>query len=217
MYNIRHFLPVQARLQIFHSFVQSHLNFCSLVWGFSTKANIKSLFASQKKGMRAAISGYVNYFYKDGNIPTHTKPSFCKYDVLTVHGIIATNTLIFMHKVDHFQNLLPSSVREIIAPNAPKRGSDHETCEDWLQNFGTFVYNKSVCYKGPLMYIDSLCAQIMTPTSILSVKAFKTNVKRTVLHLQSRGDCEEWQADNFFLYNFSGLRKSSRINTRLTN
>ena len=212
MYKIRHVLPTQARLQIFHSFVQSHLNFCSLVWGFSTKANIESLFASQKKGMRAAMSGYVNYFYKDGNLPTHTKPSFCKYGVLTVHGVIATNTLIFMHKVDNFPNYLPPSVRETIALNAPKRGSDHDSSEEWLKIFGDGVYNKSVFYKGPLMFIDPVCAQIMTPTSLLSVKAFKANAKRTVLQLQNNGDSEEWQAGNFLLFNISGLRKSTRLN-----
>ena len=211
MYKIKHFLPTQARLQIFHSFVQSHLNFCSLVWGFSTKSNIESLFASQKKGMRAAMSGYVNYFFKDGNLPTHTKPSFCKYGVLTVHGVIATNALIFMHKVENFHNLLPPSVRETIANNGPKRGSDHESCEEWLENFGNGVYNKSIFYKGPLMFIDSVCDQIMTPTSILSVKAFKTNVKRTILQLQSKGNSDEWQAGNFLLFNISGLRKSTRL------
>ena len=37
MYKIKSSLPLQARLQIFHSLVQSHINFCSLVWGFSAK------------------------------------------------------------------------------------------------------------------------------------------------------------------------------------
>ena len=45
MYKIKKFLPLTARLQIYHSFVQSHVNYCSLVWGFSTKSNIEALFA----------------------------------------------------------------------------------------------------------------------------------------------------------------------------
>ena len=43
------FLPFSARKKIFHSFVQSHLNYCSLVWGLSTKACVEPLFAEQKK------------------------------------------------------------------------------------------------------------------------------------------------------------------------
>ena len=214
MFKIKRFLPTQARLQIFHSFVQSHLNFCSLVWVFSTKANIEVLFASQKKGMRAVMPGYVNYFYKDGKLPTHTKSGFRQHGVLTVHGIITKNVLIFMHKLNNFPNLLPPSVRETIGANAPIRRvcSDHETCKDWLEIFGTNIFNKSISYKGPLLYVDSVWDKIMTPSALLSMKAFKRNVKRVLLELQGRGDAVEWQADNFLIYNISGLRKSARIN-----
>ena len=37
MYRIKNQLPIQARLQIYHSFAQSHLNYCSIVWGFAEK------------------------------------------------------------------------------------------------------------------------------------------------------------------------------------
>ena len=50
MYKIKRYLPLTARLQIYHSFVQSHLNYCSLVWGFTCKSNIEKLFSKQKKG-----------------------------------------------------------------------------------------------------------------------------------------------------------------------
>ena len=50
-------LPLKVRIQINHSFVQSYINYCSLVWGFSTITNIESLFRAQKKGMRAVIPG----------------------------------------------------------------------------------------------------------------------------------------------------------------
>ena len=45
MYKLKIQLPLlKVRIQIFHSFVQSHINYCSLVWGFSAKTNIDSLF-----------------------------------------------------------------------------------------------------------------------------------------------------------------------------
>ena len=164
--------------------------------------------------MRAVMPGYVNYFYKDGKLPTHTKSGFRQHGVLTVHGIITKNVLIFMHKLNNFPNLLPPSVRETIGANAPIRRvcSDHETCKDWLEIFGTHIFNKSIAYKGPLLYVDSVWDKIMTPSALLSMKAFKRNVKRVLLELQGRGDAVEWQADNFLIYNISGLRKSARIN-----
>ncbi len=48
MYKLKRHLPFQARLQIFHSLVQSHLNFCNLVWGFAAKNHIDGLFRKQK-------------------------------------------------------------------------------------------------------------------------------------------------------------------------
>ena len=111
MYKIKGLLPLKVRLQIFHCFVQSHLNFCSLVWGFAAKSHIESLFVAQKKGIRAIMPGYINYFFKDDCPPTHTKPAFKEYGVLTVHGVVVKNSLTFMHKVKNFPLSMPTSVR----------------------------------------------------------------------------------------------------------
>ena len=212
MYKIKNLIPIQVRLQIFHSFVQSHINFCSLVWGFSAKANIDSLFASQKKGMRAVMPGYVNFSYKDGALPSHTKSYFNKFNVLTVQGVIAKNALIFMNKIDNFPWLLPLSVRETIAPDAPSHGSTHDTCQEWQTKYGSFCYNKSIFYKGPLISIDPVCSQLSTPSEVLSFNAHKNNIKGMLLQLQNNGNINEWQMDNFLLYTISGLRRSARLN-----
>ena len=49
LYKLKKILPLSARKNIFHSFVQSHLHYCSLVWGLGAKASIEPLFAEQKK------------------------------------------------------------------------------------------------------------------------------------------------------------------------
>ena len=131
---------------MFHSFVRSHLNFCSLVWGFAARSHINSLFTQQKKGMRAVMSGPINYFYKDGNLPSATKASFNNLSILTVHNIIATNTINFMNKIFHFPNQLPKHVLETIPENAPSRGSnrDHESCQTWSESYNTNTYRNSI-------------------------------------------------------------------------
>ena len=212
MYRIKSLLPIQARLQLYHSFVQSHINFCCLVWGFSAKSNIESLFASQKKGLRAVMPGYVNFFYKDGVLPSHTKNSFSNFRVLTVHGVIAKFALILMHKIYNFSKSVPLSVRETIAHDAPTIGSSYETSHGWLTNFGTSTYRKSFFYKGPLIYLDPKTTVLITPVTTISINAYKTNVKRVLLNLQSAGESGEWQPDNFLLYNIRGRRQSSRLN-----
>ena len=73
MYKLKKQLPEKVRIQIYHSFVQSHINYCALVWGFCAKSNIESLFRAQKKGMRAVVPGFINYKYRsDGTLPGHT-------------------------------------------------------------------------------------------------------------------------------------------------
>jgi hypothetical protein len=88
LYKLKSILPLTARLSIYHSLIQSHVNYCSLVWGFACKSNIESIFRTQKKGLRAVIPGFVNYFYKDGITPHHTKAAFKEYGILTIHNVI---------------------------------------------------------------------------------------------------------------------------------
>ena len=99
MYKLKGLVPVSVMLQIYHSFVQSHINYCSLVWGFSAKSNIESLFSGQKKGIRSVMPGFVKFFYKDGITPAHTKPGFTKFKILSVQGVVVLNALILMHKI----------------------------------------------------------------------------------------------------------------------
>ena len=50
MYKIKHSIPLNVHLLIYHSFIQSHLSFCSLIWGFSCKSNIDCLLTVQTGG-----------------------------------------------------------------------------------------------------------------------------------------------------------------------
>ena len=52
MYRIKHIIPLEVRIQIYHSFVQSHLIYCLLIWGFAAKSYIESLLNKQKKSPR---------------------------------------------------------------------------------------------------------------------------------------------------------------------
>ncbi len=173
MYKLKRHLPLQVRLQLFHSFIQSHLNYCSLVWGFAKKAHIESLFSKQKQGVRMVMPGYVNYFYNDGQLPAHTRESFKEYEILTVHGIIVKNALILLHRIKHFPSTVPTSIRNIFPSNIPTYGSDHESCAEWLETYGSNVYRSSVFYKGPLLAITEHNKRITslpspTPLRIIS-------------------------------------------------
>ena len=210
MYKLKKFLPLKVRLQIYHSFIQSHLNFCSLVWGFCSKSNIEAIFSKQKIGMRAVVPGFINYKFKDGEIPGHTKAAFSEYKILTVHNLITLNSFIFMRKVRNFPCLLPFSILNTISEESPVYGSNEETCTNWLETYNTHIYRKSLFCKGPLLFISDEIYAKLDPDSLDSLPAYKTELKKVILNLQGSGEPTEWQNDNFPLYNISGLRKSNR-------
>ena len=212
MYRIKPFIPLKARIQIYHSFVQSHLNYCSLVWGFTTRTNIESLFRQQKKGIRAIMPGPVNYFYQQGNLPTGTKSFFSHHSILTIHGIIASNSLMFMNNIFRYAHTLPKYVADTISCNVPSRSLDGftESNFEWFNSHNTHSYRNSIFFKGPLLFIETSFDEAFNIASCQSAKAFKSHSKKTIMKLQIGTDANDWETTRFPIFEISGLRRSER-------
>ena len=213
MFKIKRYIPLQARLNIYHSFIQSHVNYCCLVWGFSVKSNIESLFTKQKKGLRAVIKGYINYRYRNGILPGHTKPYFNDFNILSIYNLIALNSLLMIHKIKAFPKSLPPSITEMFGHDFPIPGSTHETCQNWILEYDKdHIYRTSIFFnKGPLLSIIPSLADLTTPTGLLKIEAYKINVRAALLLMQHASDINEWQPENFIICNIPGLRRSPRL------
>ena len=124
------------------------------------------------------MPGYVNYKYKNGILPGHTKLAFSDYKILIIHNIIAFNTLLFSHKAKNFPSLIPSSVKSTISEDSPEPGSTYETCENWLKTYGNHVYAKSVFFKGPLILANSVINENLYPASFVPLKRTKLTLSR---------------------------------------
>ena len=167
--------------------------------------------------MRAVMSGWVNYFYKDGICPTHTKPAFTKLEVLTVQNIILKNILVFLNKVQNYPHLLSPSVVLTISPDSPSPYTPTDYTTEWYSTHNTVPFNTSVFFKGPLLYTD-----IMTDNDYIKndginpIKSFKNSATSYLHRLQCSGDSNEWILDNFKLYSITGLRRSDRLRTQPT-
>ena len=92
--------------------------------------------------------------------------------------------------------------------NSPVAGSNHESCESWLKIYNNPFYNKSVFFKGPLLLSGTSINEDLPLTSFRAIKLYKKNMKEALLNLQSGADTNDWQNNNFILYDFSGLRRS---------
>ena len=181
------------------------------MWGFAAKTYIESVFSKQKAGIRAVMDGCINFKYRKGEIPTHTKPFFTKNQILTVPSIIAKNSLIFMHKINNFPRSFPNSILELIPSNAPIPGSNYENSATWLEKYEFFCpqYRRSIFNKVPLLWMNPINQDIIEHASLLLIKAYKKSVHSLIQTLQSNGNSEDWP--NFLLFNIDGLRKSDRL------
>ncbi len=213
LYKLKHILPLSVRLLTFNSLVQSHVNYCSLVWGCTNKSKIDILFTTQKKAMRAVMPGWINYFYKDGVCPSHTKQGFTKHYILTVQNIILKNIMILLNKVHIYPHMLPSSVRGIFHTDSPSPTTQIDHTLDWYATYNSTPYNTSVFFKGPMLYTE-----LMTDNNdkIINenVNSFKNTVKSYLHSVQCSGNETEWSPENFKLYHIAGLRRSARIGTQ---
>ena len=206
---------IKARLLTFNSLIQSHLHFCSLVWGSSCKSNLESLFTTQKKAMRAVMPGPIIYHYnaKDDICPTHTKTAFKTFNILTIHNIVLKNIMIFMNKLQNFPSTLPESVRQTIALNSLTITKTTDYCSEWYSKYNSTPYNTTTFFKGPLLYSDIMSDNQKLQPGI-SFGAYKQSVKTYLLELQCVGNSQEWEPENFKLLNLIGLRQSARLLTK---
>lgn len=72
-------LPRWLKLQLYYALIHSHLQYCLLVWGTTTKTNLKKLYILQKRIVRVIE-----------NVPyiTHSAPLFKANTILTMQHIL---------------------------------------------------------------------------------------------------------------------------------
>ena len=154
----------------------------------TNKSKIEQLFTAQKKAVRAIMPGYINYYYKDGVTPTHTKAFFNEHNILTVQSIIYKNASIFMNKVENFPNQLPRPVLDTIDRNfLSTRNGDQPTYQsEWYQTYNTPYYRMSTFFKSPLLYTNLQCNNDWITYNNPNI--FKSNIKfHLLIDAQSPG------------------------------
>ena len=201
LYRLKGIVPDKTLRTIFHSFIQSHLNYCSSVWGLGSKNSISKLFISQKKAIRAIDNKFNNYFYnkETGCTPSHTKEIFNRHNILTVHNLIAKSFLVLMHKI--YLNIVPPGIGELFnIINLYQRRRD--------PLFFTVPYNRlkstdrTITYYGPKLYNQT--ANILNKTlppkepqlQNKFMNPYKATITRYISEIQNIGD-ETWTDKNF--------------------
>ena len=203
IYSLKGIVPQSILKNLYDSFVQSHLNYCTSVWGLGSKSSLQPLFIAQKKAIRAMEYGYNNCFYKSstGELPCHTKEIFKRNKILTIHNLVAKNCLIAMQKV--YLNVSPDNILKlfiIVNENRPRRDPVY-----FLVPYSRLKsQDKILEFKGPKLYNEvvnkinknnsSTDVQLRVENSYIN--RFKNEITNFLLLKQSSGG-EEWLDENF--------------------
>ena len=117
LYRARYVLNQKSLVSLYYSFIQSHMIYCSNVWGLGNKRSLGSIFISQKRAIRAM--SFTKLYKKDKitGIYTygHTKGIFNAYGFLSIHNLVLTQALNLMHKIK--LGLAPESIVQLFNIN----------------------------------------------------------------------------------------------------
>ena len=200
LYRIKGILPQKTMLTLFHSFIQSHLNHCSLIWGLGTKNSIKKLFVCQKKAIRTLIPGPVNHYYNKSTdqLPTHTKETFTNLNIMTVYSLILKNLMIFMNKKNKLPQLIPQSISSLFIDHTNIENIQHTTNSEPdahdANSAPTAISDRlasatnSIFIKGPRLYneITDEANEANAPFLTHTTNAYKNTVKSYLMIIQSK-------------------------------
>ena len=208
LYRLKGVVPNNVLKLVYNSLIQSHMYYCSNVWGLGSKSSLASLFCAQKKAIRAVENGFNNNFYnKDtGELPCHTKEIFTRNKLLTVYNLIAKNCLTAMHRV--YRKNYPKPILELFNANrnpdyTVRRGPEFFE----IPRSRLVALDKTLAFRGPMYYnatinninTDTLANSNATRLDCKNVNCFKFAISRYLLEIQGAGD-ENWVAGNFALH-----------------
>ena len=97
---IKYFLSLEHRVQFYKSYIQPHIDFCSIVWANSSESNKMKILKMQKRACRVILDYNVNDSHE----------AFRPLKILSVYDRLFLRKAKFMFKVYH--GLTPQYISE---------------------------------------------------------------------------------------------------------
>ena len=175
LFRARHHFNNDTLKLLYFSFIQSHLIFCSSVWGLGSKNSLEKIFVAQKKALRAI--SFTNLYTIDKITKVysygHTKNSFNKLEILSVHNLILLQAINQMHKL--YLHRAPAHTQILFADHNPP------IIQDQVTSIDTNTYQK-LTKKGILT--ENI---IHLPTTSLFFEHHTTRLKTSKTSLRTFG------------------------------
>ena len=204
---IRHWIPEEHYLKIYHALFESHLTYGISVWGGVSDSKLNRIFTVQKHCIRILFGDRESYLEKfrtcarvrsRGNQKLgpefysreHTKPLFAEHNLLVVRNLYHYFCTVHVFKILKFR--LPIILYEKYKLSSRDASLALITPERSVQ----FFYKSSMAWNSVYKKV------LAKPHSDLTTKIsyFKNEVKKLLISMQNEGDQIEWQNSNFKLY-----------------
>ena len=162
------FLPQTILKMLYHTLIFTHINYCNVVWGFTSKRNMERIHKLQKRGIRLITHS----LYLSPSLPL-----FKKMQILPFQELLSLETAIFMFKLS--TNLLPKALNEYFTSNCSIHNYNTRIARNiHLPLNRTSMSQSSISYNGPVLW-NSLQPQFKNSKT---VKQFKRLYKKHLLN-----------------------------------
>ena len=208
------FIPKACHKSLYHTLFESHLTYGISVWGNTSTANIDTLFQLQKRCPRILFGDHEKFLDKfctaartrkfgsqilDATFYSreHTKPLFCKNNILTIHNLYTYLTCTEFMKIVKFN--APTSLAKIITLSSrnnknlvslPKNKNRH------------FLYNASIIWNLSINRVG------IPKIHEISANVFKSKLKHFPIVNQSNGNGYIWSDHNTKYHLFTNTKST---------
>ena len=159
LYKLKQYVPMDTLMCVYRSFVESYLNYCTLIFGNAYSTHIRPLEVAQKKCIRIVANEPYH---------AHSNPIFAHLKLLKVSDIYKYNVGIYMYKnIDMF------------ASNILEHPYDTHSGIYYVPEYQnlTLTRNQSIKFQAPSTWNNIPDSVKNSP----SISAFKRNYKRWLL------------------------------------
>ena len=197
LWDMRKVINNNLRSSVYNALVNSHLSYGISVWGCGGSENkLKPLFVLQKKCLRNLFKIRRESKFVKG----HTKTTFNKNGILTVHNLYNYFTLSDISKLYHLK--LPKYLYNLLNIDNTKQRID-------LPLLSTSHYQNNFAYQGPKLW-NLLLPYVKDKKFELpkTLRSFKAKFKSFLLKMQSDEFISTWTSTNFDIQLYISKSKS---------
>ena len=141
---VKHLLPPSSLKLLYHSFIQSHLEYALPIWGGCSNQNRRQIVTIQKRAIRTITKSFIT---------AHTEPRMKKLSLLKFDDLYQLQSNLLVH--DCFYNKAPINVRNCMQRSRDTRHSlrnQSQPLDLRVPNHKTRAGSNSFTVKGPILW-----------------------------------------------------------------